>query len=570
MSFGRPRDKASPLFRYAALWSALLLVAMLLAATLPTVFAQTGATANEAIPVGRDGRFGATTAGKQSTWFRFAYAGSDQLATITVQFTPADADQMDLAEYTGSADNPRQESVTPTHSGSTLSITFSDPTSRDLFVKVINNGDKAVAYSGYITPSAAVATLPPGTSTPTVGPVANSAADAITVGADGSFLGNLGPQRAVWYRFWYANAGVDATASVTFAQSADVDNADLNIYSGTDVTNLGPTKQSGAATRAGDILSRRINLANPQWVYFNITNNNADAVMSYSGKLSPSFAPPSVATATATPVATATPAPTATPQAAPGVPHDERYFTETGYRIDNDQVWGYFRARGAIRTFGYPVSRTFTFLGCQVQIFQRQVAQACAGRGPALLNLLDPDIFPYTRVNGSTFPAPNAALKDATPRVSDPNYAAAIIDFVRASAPDVWGGQNANFGQTFLSSINPELAGTSDPGILGLLNLEVWGAPISQPMRDPNNNDFIYQRFQRGIMHYRASLGVTEGILLADYLKSIMTGQNLPADLQAEAQGSKFYLQYCPGATNWLCRPTDLTGTDLTFAFERG
>jgi hypothetical protein len=90
---------------------------------------------------------------------------------------------------------------------------------------------------------------------------------------------------------------------------------------------------------------------------------------------------------------------------APAVPHDARYFAETRYRIDNDAIWGYFQARGRIETFGYPVSRTFTFLGCTTQIFQRQVAQQCADGQPRLINLLDPEIFPYTRVNGSTFPA---------------------------------------------------------------------------------------------------------------------------------------------------------------------
>ena len=35
-----------------------------------------------------------------------------------------------------------------------------------------------------------------------------------------------------------------------------------------------------------------------------------------------------------------------------------------------------------------------------------------------------------------------------------------------------------------LSLITPEMAGTNDPGLLGLLNLEVWGAPISHPPAD--------------------------------------------------------------------------------------
>jgi hypothetical protein len=257
-------------------------------------------------------------------------------------------------------------------------------------------------------------------------------------------------------------------------------------------------------------------------------------------------------------------------QVAPPVAHDARYFVETRYRIDNDAIWGYFQARGGVDVFGFPVSRTFTFLGCTSQIMQRQVAQVCADGQPRLVNLLDPEIFPYTQVNGSTFPAPDAGLKASTPPVADPNYATAILDFVRANAADNALGRPVGFGRTFFGSVSAAQARTSDPGILGLLDLEVWGAPISGPMADPNNSNFVYQRFQRGIMHYDATTGVTRGILLADYLKAILTAQNLPDDLREQARGSRLYSQYMPGAPLWVARPTDLPGTDLSWAFEQG
>jgi hypothetical protein len=114
------------------------------------------------------------------------------------------------------------------------------------------------------------------------------------------------------------------------------------------------------------------------------------------------------------------------------------------------------------------------------------------------------------------------------------------------------------------------MAGTDDLGILGLLNLEVWGAPISEPAADPSNPNFVYQRFQRGIMHFDATTGVTRGILLADYVKSILRDVDLPADLQVQSMGSRFRGQYCPGVPGWLCRPDALPGTDLTFAFAAG
>jgi hypothetical protein len=188
-----------------------------------------------------------------------------------------------------------------------------------------------------------------------------------------------------------------------------------------------------------------------------------------------------------------------------------------------------------------------------VQFFQRQIIQVCSGQGAALINMLDPEIFPYTKVNGSTFPGPDDQLKASTPPVSDPNYSANITTFVQQNVPDNANGQPVNFLQQFNN----------------LGGLTIWGAPISHPAPDPSNGNFVYQRFQRGIMHYIAGQG-TESILLADYLKAIIMNQNVPADLLAQAQGSKFFNQYCPGSDLWLCRPADLSGTDFTFAFVQG
>ena len=90
------------------------------------------------------------------------------------------------------------------------------------------------------------------------------------------------------------------------------------------------------------------------------------------------------------------------------------------------------------------------------------------------------------------------------------------------------------------------------------------------PRRDPGNSNFVYQRFQRGVMHFDATTGRTQGLLLADYLKAILRGRDLPADLAQAARGSKYFGQYCLSSARWLCRPADLPATDLTFAFEQG
>jgi hypothetical protein len=257
-----------------------------------------------------------------------------------------------------------------------------------------------------------------------------------------------------------------------------------------------------------------------------------------------------VLAAAATPVAIAAPTPTPAPAAAPApapapivnapaVVHDDRYFAQTGYRIDNDEVWNFFQQYGAITTFGYPTSRMMTFLGCPVQMFQRHIIQDCAGQGAALINLLDPEIFPYTQVNGSTFPLPDSTIKNNTPQVGASTYAVDINNFISANVPDEFNGAPVNFLQTF--------------NALG--GLTIWGAPISKLAPEPTNSNFIYQRFQRGIMHFIAGSG-TQSILLADYLKAIIMNENVPPDLLQQSRETRFFNQYCPGQTMSCAAPT--------------
>lgn len=254
------------------------------------------------------------------------------------------------------------------------------------------------------------------------------------------------------------------------------------------------------------------------------------------------------------------------------VPLDARYFRQTGFRINNDAFWDYFNRRGGVNTFGYPVSRTVTFLGLPAQFFQREVMQQFTDGSVHLLNVLDPDLLPYQSFNFSVFPAPDASLMSQAPAVGSANYGSAIIAFVQQHAPNTFNGLAVNFYQTFTSTVTLQSAypnGGGNPDLLPALNLEIWGVPTSAPAYDPNNHNFVYLRFQRGIMHYDARCNCPHGILLADYLKSILTGQNLPADLAQEAADSKFSLQYDPTVTNWVHDPSRLPATDLTEGFER-
>ncbi|MHB1160243.1 MAG: PQQ-dependent sugar dehydrogenase [Chloroflexota bacterium] len=250
---------------------------------------------------------------------------------------------------------------------------------------------------------------------------------------------------------------------------------------------------------------------------------------------------------------------------------DPRFFQETGFRIDSDAFFDYFTHRGGVRTFGFPVSRSFLLEGFEVQIFQRGVMQQGRDGGARLLNLLDPGLMAVTSINGSQFPAPEADLVQSTPVEGQPGYDEAIIQFARDNAPNQFEGLEVNFSRTFedtvqLSDAFPQ--GGGDPGLLPLLNLEIWGAPTSRPAFDPNNRGFVYQRFQRGVMHFDATTGLTQGLLLGDWFKSVLTGGGLPADLEQQMAGTPFLRQYNNTQPRGLNRPGELPVSNLQDAFE--
>ncbi|HEY8743510.1 MAG TPA: hypothetical protein VIU62_10440 [Chloroflexota bacterium] len=284
------------------------------------------------------------------------------------------------------------------------------------------------------------------------------------------------------------------------------------------------------------------------------------------------------ATATATPVASptatitavSTPTATAIATATPTSPHDSRYFAQTGFRVDNDTIWNYFNRRGGVGVpsgpFGYPTSRTFTLQGFTVQFFQRRIVQLDASGNARLLNLLDAGLLDYTGFNGSTFPAIDSGLISTVP---DPANQPAVLAWVQQHAPNSVLNAPTNFLATFQTAVSAQVAFPTggDPSLLPGIDLELWGVPTSGPFIDPNNHGFIYLRWQRGIMLYDASCTCTQGILLADYLKDVLTGQNLPADLAQEAANSPFLNQYDATAPKWVHNATLLPSTDLTNAF---
>jgi hypothetical protein len=257
---------------------------------------------------------------------------------------------------------------------------------------------------------------------------------------------------------------------------------------------------------------------------------------------------------------------------------EQRCAPQTGFCVESEAFWSYFISRGGVRTLGYPISRTFVFLGHRTQFFQRLVLQEAPDQGVRSLNLLDPGLLPYTLINGSQFPPVMEDVKAAAPPVASADYDTNIVEFVREYAPNVLtSGERVGFYDAFRSTVTCQDAypqGSCPEELLPLLNLEIWGAPISRPTDDPTNAQFVYLRLQRGILHYQGQDAqgdpITEGILLADWFKSLITGEHLPPDLEAQAAAdrSPFLRQYCPDQPSWVCRPGELTDTDLSFAFE--
>jgi hypothetical protein len=249
---------------------------------------------------------------------------------------------------------------------------------------------------------------------------------------------------------------------------------------------------------------------------------------------------------------------------------DSRYFQDTGFRIDNDKIWDYFSKRGGKRTFGLPTSRTFQFLGMPTQFFQRHVLQVASG-GVQTLNLLDEGLLSYTTIGGSTFPTVDPSVVAAAPKPGTPTYDADLPAYLATYAPDAFEGEPVKFAQTFSSTVTLADAfpdGGGSDGLLTLLNLEIWGLPTAKPTRDPGNSNFVFARFQRGIMHYDAACKCTQGLLLADALKEIITGENLPDDLAAQAASSPLFGQYDTSLHNGPLHEGLPGGIELANAFR--
>ncbi len=270
--------------------------------------------------------------------------------------------------------------------------------------------------------------------------------------------------------------------------------------------------------------------------------------------------------------AEAAPSLTAAAAAPPARPAaDSRYFPETGYRISNRYFHQFFREHGGVRTLGRPISREFRYLGYPVQLFENRMLLLQLDNTVYVVPLGNSAIFPFTQVDGMTLPPVSDSIIAQMPQDPNaPDYAVQTLSRVYELVPDTLPtGQQVNFLSTYLGSVTYEEAfprGDQPLDLLPYVAFQVWGRPLSPPTPDPNNPDRIYQRFESGILMYDASTGTTTSLPVGVWFKALLTGENLPADLAAAAQGSRFIGQYQPGQAG-PARPDDLPDTVFGEAF---
>ena len=243
--------------------------------------------------------------------------------------------------------------------------------------------------------------------------------------------------------------------------------------------------------------------------------------------------------------------------------HDAMYFAETGFGVWNPQIQAYFESRGGVETFGFPISNVFTLYGFEIQLFQRQGIQIGPNGLPRGLNILQTPYLNYRRFGSLTIPPDDDDLLADAPKVGSPRYSQNVRAFVREQVPDSWRDQDVGFLREYLAAAPAE----TPAHLRALAALEIWGLPLSRPMPDPANARFIYQRFQRGVMHHTTTTGATGGLLLGDHLKSLITGNRLSASLAAVAATNPLLRQYTPQLPLGARRPAEIPGTDLTHAF---
>ncbi len=264
-----------------------------------------------------------------------------------------------------------------------------------------------------------------------------------------------------------------------------------------------------------------------------------------------------------------------------------RFFTETGFSIVNDPIWIYYNRRGGYRTFGPPISREFTLMGSQVQLFERALLQVNEQEQVLVLNLLEAPYLPYDALGDLQLPPLEEGVIAAAPDPAAPTFFDASQEFVRVIAAESYDEAPTRFYSTFLTTVlfrDAFFDGNGDPNLVPGFALEIWGLPTSGPSYhivgyEPGEDEtlvpiydqnVVMQRFQKGVMRFeQLNNRRTAGVPLGIYLRALIRAEALPdLAIAASESGDPLFAQYNPDAVNWIDRPDELPDSNLVLAFE--
>jgi hypothetical protein len=260
----------------------------------------------------------------------------------------------------------------------------------------------------------------------------------------------------------------------------------------------------------------------------------------------------------------------ATTQAA----QDPASVAATGYNLSDPTIAAYFNQHGGVAALGNPISNPMRLSGNRVQLFQRQAIEVRADGSVGTLNLVDGDYLPLTAIAGPGL-APDPAMVARVPVAGSPNYIQMVAMDLDTAAPNDWNGTPVRFGATFRSMVRcADLVGVAacdNSTLLSAAN-DLWGLPTGSPAVDPHSPDFVYLRFQRGVMVHSRQAGATQWLLLGELFKQVLLGRSLPpgilSQITASPLYSRFYAQYDVQARDGVARPNELPNTSLAGAFQ--
>jgi polysaccharide biosynthesis protein PslG len=243
-----------------------------------------------------------------------------------------------------------------------------------------------------------------------------------------------------------------------------------------------------------------------------------------------------------------------------------RLASDTGYAVADDAFGTYYASRGGALTFGRPISRAFTFRGTEVQLFERGALKKMPDRSVTVLNLLD--LLPYSPMDGNAIPPVDPAWVTTMPLANTRDFTAQATEYIQTWLFDTAKGLPVGFKTRYIETVPPWSYRNEPNGNARFLAaVELWGFPTSEVTLDPVRPGVAYQRFEKAVFVYDEAAGGTRVLPLGRYMQNILIGSFAMPDLAEQASTGPLWQQYQPRAANWMSRPGELPGTDLSAAF---